>query len=66
LHQVGELVKLKGGSMDDDLKSQFNAITTTILSNQTEALKNLTDKVSQTWIRVLQYFGPLTYCRPSK
>jgi hypothetical protein len=37
---------MKGGSLDDDLKSHFNEITTIILSNQTEALRNLTEKVT--------------------
>ena len=36
---------MKGGSMDEELKVHFNEITNVILSNQTEALRNLTDKV---------------------
>ncbi len=41
------MVKLNGGALDDQLKDQFNEITRTILSNQTESLRNLTDKVTQ-------------------
>ena len=39
---------MNAGSMD--FKEQFDDITRTILSNQTEALKNLTDKVWLTFI----------------
>ena len=38
-------MKMKGGAMSDDLKTELNTITNTILANQTEALKNLTDRV---------------------
>ena len=33
--------------MDDNLASKFESITRTILSNQTEALTNLTSKATQ-------------------
>ncbi len=46
IYKVGELVKLSGGQIDEQLKDQFEDITKTILSNQTEALGNLTKKVS--------------------
>ena len=45
--QVSELVKLSGGQIDEQLKDQFEDITQTILSNQTEALANLTRKVGE-------------------
>ena len=44
IYKVGELVKMSGGKMDEQLKDQFQDITRTILSNQTEALGNLTKK----------------------
>ena len=34
MYKIGELVKLSGGKMDDDLKAQFEDITRTILDNQ--------------------------------
>ena len=36
IFKVGELVKVSGGEMDEQLKDQFADITRTILSNQTE------------------------------
>merc|ERR1719204_2388074 len=45
IFKIGELVKLSGGKMDDNLKEQFEDITKTILENQNEALGNLTSKV---------------------
>jgi len=44
---VSELIQLSGGKMDDNLASKFESITRTILSNQTEALTNLTSKAKQ-------------------
>jgi hypothetical protein len=44
---VSELIQLSGGKMDDNLASKFESITRTILSNQTEALTNLTSKATQ-------------------
>ena len=34
MYKIGELVKLSGGKMDDDMKEQFEDITRTILDNQ--------------------------------
>ena len=45
--QVGELVEVSGGQMDDQMANKFEDITRTILSNQTEALANLTKKVEK-------------------
>jgi len=50
IFKIGELVKLSGGSMNDDdakLKAQFEDITRTILDNQNQALANLTQKVEK-------------------
>ena len=53
IFKVGELVKVSGVKIDDKMRDQFAEITRTILSNQTEALANLTQKVekeiSQVW-----------------
>jgi hypothetical protein len=46
LQKFGELMKMKGGATDDDLKNQLNSITTNILNNQTESLKTLSERVS--------------------
>ena len=43
--KVSELIELSGGEMDDNLAEKFESITRTILSNQTQALTNLTTKV---------------------
>ena len=43
--------------MDDQLKDQFEDITRTILSNQTEALKNLTTKVEKEIGQVWRQMG---------
>ena len=55
--QVGELVKMSGGEMDSHLKDQFAEITSTILSNQTEALGNLTKKVEKEIGQVWRQMG---------
>ena len=59
--QVGELVKMSGGEMDSQLSSQFADITRTILSNQTEALGNLTRKlekeIGQVWRQMGIMYG---------
>merc|ERR1712062_465938 len=47
IFKVEELVQSSGGEMDEQLKNQFEDITRTILSNQTEALSNLTKKVEK-------------------
>merc|ERR1719150_705111 len=47
IFQVTELVEVSGGEMDDNLAAKFEAITRTILSNQTQALTNLTMKVEK-------------------
>jgi hypothetical protein len=57
LLQVGELVQVSGGKMDDELRAQFANITSTILSNQTEALKNLTSKVEKEIGQVWRQMG---------
>ena len=36
---------MQGGATDDDLKNQLNSITTNILTNQTESLKTLSERV---------------------
>ena len=55
--KVGELVKVSGGQMDDQLKDKFEDITRTILSNQTEALANLTTKVEKEIGQVWRQMG---------
>merc|ERR1711913_247170 len=45
IFKVSELIELSGGEMDDNLAAKFETITRTILSNQTEALTELTSKV---------------------
>ena len=51
------MVKVSGGQMDDELKTQFEDITRTILSNQTEALANLTRKVEKEIGQVWRQMG---------
>ena len=52
-------MQVSGGEMDDQLKEKFEDITRTILSNQTEALANLTRKVEkeigQVWRQMGKY-----------
>ena len=55
--QVEELVQSSGGEMDEQLKNQFEDITRTILSNQTEALSNLTKKVEKEIGQVWRQMG---------
>merc|ERR1711981_1034309 len=57
IFKVGELVKVSGGQMDDQLKDKFEDITRTILSNQTEALANLTTKVEKEIGQVWRQMG---------
>jgi len=57
IFKVGELVKVSGGQMDDELKAKFEDITRTILSNQTEALANLTLKVEKEIGQVWRQMG---------
>merc|ERR1711997_1078890 len=57
IFKVGELVEVSGGQMDDQLKDQFADITRTILSNQTEALANLTKKVEKEIGQVWRQMG---------
>ena len=59
IFKIGELVKLSGGSMDDDakLKAQFEDITRTILDNQNQALANLTQKVEKEIGQVWRQMG---------
>ena len=47
IFKVTELVELSGGQIDDNLANKFESITRTILSNQTEALANLTRKIEK-------------------
>merc|ERR1712203_539170 len=53
-----------GGEMDDNLAAKFEAITRTILSNQTQALTNLTMKVEkeigQVWRQMGIMYGQLS------
>jgi len=57
IFKVGELVQVSGGQMDDQLKQQFTEITSIILSNQTEALANLTRKVEREIGQVWRQMG---------
>ena len=59
--KVGELVQVSGGQMDDQLKEQFTEITSVILSNQTEALANLTKKVEREIGQVWRQMGKDTF-----
>ena len=59
--KVGELVQVSGGQMDDQLKEQFTEITSIILSNQTEALANLTKKVEREIGQVWRQMGKDTF-----
>ena len=61
--KVGELVQVSGGQMDDQLKEQFTEITSVILSNQTEALANLTKKVEREIGQVWRQMGKDTFFR---
>merc|ERR1719412_3173023 len=64
IFKVGELVKMSGGEMDSQLSSQFASITRTILSNQTEALGNLTRKlekeIGQVWRQMGIMYGQVS------
>jgi len=57
MFKVSELVKASGGQMDDQLKSQFEDITRTILSNQTQALSKLTNNVEKEIGQVWRQMG---------
>lgn len=57
IFKVEELVQSSGGEMDEQLKNQFEDITRTILSNQTEALSNLTKKVEKEIGQVWRQMG---------
>jgi len=57
MYKIGELVKLSGGKMDDDLKAQFEDITRTILDNQNKAMGNLTSKVEKELGQVWRQMG---------
>merc|ERR1719150_2345722 len=63
IFKVTELVEVSGGEMDDNLAAKFEAITRTILSNQTQALTNLTMKVEkeigQVWRQMGIMYGQL-------
>jgi len=64
IFKVTELVDVSGGEMDDNLAAKFEAITRTILSNQTQALTNLTIKVEkeigQVWRQMGIMYGQLS------
>jgi len=64
IFKVTELVAVSGGEMDDNLAAKFEAITRTILSNQTQALTNLTMKVEkeigQVWRQMGIMYGQLS------
>lgn len=57
MYKIGELVKLSGGKMDDNLKAEFEDITRTILDNQNKALGNLTTKVEKELGQVWRQMG---------
>merc|ERR1711953_1420797 len=57
IFKVGELVEVSGGQMDDQMADKFEDITRTILSNQTEALANLTKKVEKEIGQVWRQMG---------
>ena len=61
---MSELIELSGGEMDDNLAEKFGEITRTILSNQTQALTNLTSKVEkeigQVWRQMGIMYGQLS------
>merc|ERR550519_1583450 len=64
IFKVSELIELSGGQMDDNLAAKFESITRTILSNQTEALTELTSKVEkdigQVWRQMGIMYGQLS------
>jgi len=64
IFKVSELIELSGGEMDENLATKFESITRTILSNQTEALTNLTSKVEkeigQVWRQMGIMYGQLS------
>jgi len=64
IFKVSELIELSGGEMDDNLAEKFETITRTILSNQTQALTNLTSKVEkeigQVWRQMGIMYGQLS------
>merc|ERR1712200_61267 len=64
IFKVSELIELSGGEMDDNLAEKFESITRTILSNQTQALTNLTTKVEkeigQVWRQMGIMYGQLS------
>jgi len=64
IFKVTELVEMSGGEMDDNLAAKFESITRTILSNQTQALTNLTIKVEkeigQVWRQMGIMYGQLS------
>eukprot|EP00088_Acartia_fossae_P018235 TRINITY_DN20512_c0_g1_i1.p1 TRINITY_DN20512_c0_g1~~TRINITY_DN20512_c0_g1_i1.p1 ORF type:complete len:442 (-),score=152.69 TRINITY_DN20512_c0_g1_i1:1587-2912(-) len=64
IFKVSELIELSGGEMDDNLATKFESITRTILSNQTQALTNLTSKVEkeigQVWRQLGIMYGQLS------
>merc|ERR1719412_2761593 len=57
IFKVSELIELSGGEMDENLATKFESITRTILSNQTEALTNLTSKVEKEIGQVWRQMG---------
>merc|ERR1719384_859816 len=64
IFKVSELIELSGGQLDDNLAAKFESITRTILSNQTEALTELTSKVEkdigQVWRQMGIMYGQLS------
>merc|ERR550519_2223042 len=64
IFKVSELIELSGGEIDENLANKFETITRTILSNQTEALANLTRKVEkeigQVWRQMGIMYSQLT------
>ena len=57
IFKIEQLVKASGGNMDENLKSHFDVITKEIMSNQNEALNNLTSKVEKEIGQVWRQMG---------
>eukprot|EP00095_Tigriopus_kingsejongensis_P005181 maker-scaffold237_size242172-snap-gene-1.33 protein:Tk05181 transcript:maker-scaffold237_size242172-snap-gene-1.33-mRNA-1 annotation:"paramyosin " len=57
IFKVGELVKMSGGAIDEQMKDQFADVTKAILTNQNEALGNLTQKVEKEIGQVWRQMG---------
>ncbi len=58
--KVEELVTVSGGEMDDHLKNEFENITRTILSNQTQALGKVEKEIGQVWRQMGIMYGQVS------